>query len=220
MAIQIKICGLTTPAAVETAISGGASHIGYIFFAKSPRNIEPDDAANLADIARDKVIQTVVTVNADDAFLDEIVGKVSPDLLQLHGSETSERVREIKNRFNLPVMKAFSISEPQDLEDVKAYEGVADQFLFDAKPPEGADLPGGNGLSFDWNLLRDFTSSTPYMLSGGLDAENVKEAILRSGAEAIDLSSGVESAPGIKDIAKIETLLKIVSDLHFEGKSK
>ena len=220
MAIQTKICGLTTPAAVETAIGGGASHIGYIFFAKSPRNISPDDAAVLADIARDKVIQTVVTVDADNAFLDEIVNKVSPNLLQLHGSETPERVGEIKSRFNLPVMKAFSISEAQDLENAKAYEGIADQFLFDAKPPKDADLPGGNGISFDWNLLRDFTSSTPYMLSGGLDADNVEEAILRSGATAIDISSGVESSPGIKDIAKIETLLKIVSDLHFEGKSK
>lgn len=220
MAIQTKICGLSTPAAVETAIGGGASHIGYIFFAKSPRNISPDDAAVLAKLARDKVIQTVVTVNADDAFLDEIVDKVSPDLLQLHGSETPERIREIKDRFGLPVMKAFSIRESQDLDNTKAYEGVADQFLFDAKPPKGADLPGGNGISFDWNLLRDFTSATPYMLSGGLDADNIEEAILRSGATAIDLSSGVESAPGIKDIAKIETLLKIVSDLHFEGKSK
>ncbi|MFK5979497.1 MAG: phosphoribosylanthranilate isomerase [Rhizobiaceae bacterium] len=220
MAIQTKICGLTTPAAVETAISGGASHIGYIFFAKSPRNISPDNAATLADLARGKVIQTIVTVNAGDAFLDEIVNKVRPNLLQLHGSETPERVREIKSRFNLPLIKAFSISEAQDLEITKAYEGVADQFLFDAKPPKGADLPGGNGISFDWNLLRDFTSSTPYMLSGGLNADNVEEAVLLSGAEAIDISSGVESAPGIKDIAKIETLLKIVSNLHFEGKAK
>ena len=141
MAIQTKICGLTTPAAVETAIGGGASHIGYIFFAKSPRNISPDDAATLADLARDKVIQTVVTVNADDAFLDEIVEKVRPDLLQLHGSESPERIREIKDRFNLPVMKAFSINGPQDLENVKAYEAVADQFLFDAKPPKGAIFP-------------------------------------------------------------------------------
>jgi len=161
MAIQTKICGLTTPAAVETAIGGGATHIGYIFFARSPRNIAPDAAAILADIARNKVIQTAVSVNADDAFLEEIIENIHPDLLQLHGSESPERVRELKARFDLPVMKAFSISEQQDLESVKAYEGIADQFLFDAKPPKGAELPGGNNITFDWTLLRNFTSPTP-----------------------------------------------------------
>ena len=219
MAIQTKICGLTTPAAVATALSGGASHIGFIFFAKSPRNISPKMAGELSALLEDQAIRTAVTVDADDDFLDEIVNNLHPALLQLHGSETPQRVQEVKQRYGLPVMKAFAISKPEDLEKTSIYEGIADQFLFDAKPPKGADLPGGNGVSFDWNLLRDFASNTPYMLSGGLDADNVAQAIELSGAHAIDVSSGVESAPGIKDIAKIETLLKIISKLPDEGKS-
>ncbi|MFZ2100741.1 MAG: phosphoribosylanthranilate isomerase [Oricola sp.] len=209
MTLEIKICGLKTPEAVDAALSGGATHVGFIFFARSPRNIGVEEAAELAKRAREGGAKAVaVTVDADDAYLESIVSMMKPDMLQLHGSETPERVRELKQRFGLPVMKAFAIRDATDLAKCVPYLTAADRFLFDAKPPAGSDLPGGNGLAFDWQLLATLDDRIDYMLSGGLDPENVGDALAISHARAIDVSSGVENAPGVKDISKIAAFIE------------
>lgn len=212
--LDIKICGLKTADAVDAAIAGGASHLGFIFFAPSPRNIEPDMAAELAARARGKAACVAVTVNADDEMLDQIVETMRPGLLQLHGSEPPERVHELKQRHGLPVMKAFPVREAADLEAIKPYRGVADRMLFDAKPPKGADLPGGNGIAFDWPLLAGLDAGTGYMLSGGISAANVDQALSQAHPTGLDISSGVESAPGVKDIGLIEQFLSRVTELQ------
>ncbi|ENR02775.1 N-(5'-phosphoribosyl)anthranilate isomerase [Brucella ovis IntaBari-2006-46-332] len=214
MALDIKICGLKTPEAVAAALDGGATHIGFIFFPKSPRHITPDAAARLRAAATGRAVTVAVTVDADDEALDEIVKTVRPDMLQLHGGETPERVRFLKERYNLPVMKAFSIREAGDLEAIAPYRGIADRFLFDAKPPKGSELPGGNGISFDWNLLAALDADIDYMLSGGLNADNIAEALLKTGAPGIDISSGVECAPGEKDVRLIENFFQAVADAN------
>ncbi|UWF66518.1 MULTISPECIES: phosphoribosylanthranilate isomerase [unclassified Brucella] len=214
MALDIKICGLKTPEAVAAALDGGATHIGFIFFPKSPRHITPDAAARLRAAATGRAEAVAVTVDADDETLDEIVKTVRPDMLQLHGGETPERVRFVKARYNLPVMKAFSIREAGDLEAIAPYRGIADRFLFDAKPPKGSELPGGNGISFDWNLLAALDADIDYMLSGGLNADNIAEALLKTGAPGIDISSGVECAPGEKDVRLIENFFQAVADAN------
>ena len=208
---MIKICGLSTTEAIEAAQSGGATHLGFIFFPKSPRNVSPDLAAELVKPLSD--IETVaVTVNADDAFLDEIITKMRPTLLQLHGSESPQRLEDVRKKFNLPIIKALAVCDQSDLEKVQTYNGVADLLLLDAKPPKGSDLPGGNGVSFDWSLLDDLQTKTPVLLSGGIDMDNVDEAMKRvrdksSSINGLDVSSGVESAPGAKDIGKITAFL-------------
>ncbi|MCS4244763.1 phosphoribosylanthranilate isomerase [Rhizobium sp. BIGb0125] len=207
---DIKICGLKTSEAVEKAVARGASHIGFIFFEKSPRNIEPDIAGKLADAVRGRAKIVAVTVNADNDDLDEIIALLKPDILQLHGTETPERVLNVKAIYGLPVMKALSIREADDLIRVEPYIGIADRFLFDAKPPKGSDLPGGNGVSFDWSLLAGLDADIDYMLSGGLNKDNVAEALSRTGARGIDLSSGVESAPGVKDLGLIDALFDAI----------
>jgi phosphoribosylanthranilate isomerase len=207
---DIKICGLKTSEAVEKAVARGASHIGFIFFEKSPRNIEPDIAGKLADAVRGRAKIVAVTVNADNDDLDEIIALLKPDILQLHGTETPERVLNVKAIYGLPVMKALSIREADDLISVEPYIGIADRFLFDAKPPNGSDLPGGNGVSFDWSLLAGLDADIDYMLSGGLNKDNVAEALSRTGARGIDLSSGVESAPGVKDLGLIDALFDAI----------
>ncbi len=199
MSVSVKICGLKTHAAMEAALKGGADYVGFIFFPKSPRHIELDNAAVLADQARGRAKIVAVSVNADDAALDAIVAAVKPDYLQLHGGESPERVMQIKQRYQLPAIKAITIREAADLELIKPYRGIVDQFLFDAKPPAGSDLPGGNGVSFDWTILADLDDDVDYMLSGGLDAANITAALQLTGTDTIDLSSGVESAPGVKD---------------------
>lgn len=200
---DIKICGLSTPDTVAAALNGGASAIGFIFFAPSPRNVEPEQAAALRQAARGRAKAVAVTVDADDAFLDAIVGAMRPDLLQLHGKETPARVAEIKARYGLPAMKAISVREASDLDAVAGYRGVADRLLFDAKPPRNAALPGGNGLAFDWRLLATLDPDLDYMLSGGLNPGNVGEAIRLLDPPGLDISSGVESAPGVKDTGLI-----------------
>jgi phosphoribosylanthranilate isomerase len=207
---DIKICGLSTAETVECAVARGATHIGFIFFEKSPRNIEPDIAGKLADAVRGTVKVVAVTVDADNDELDEIVDLLKPDILQLHGHETPERVLNIKAIYGLPVMKAFSIRDGDDLAKIDPYIGIADRFLFDAKPPVGSDLPGGNGVSFDWTILRSLDGSIDYMLSGGLNKDNIAEALAETGARGIDASSGVESAPGIKDPAMIDAFFDAV----------
>lgn len=209
MTLDIKICGLKTEEAVDAALEGGANHIGFIFFEKSPRHIEREAARDLAIRARQKLaIPVAVTVDADDVALAEIVATVEPGMLQLHGSESPTRVADVRAKFGLPVMKALAIREAVDLDKATPYLGIADRFLFDAKPPANSELPGGNGVSFDWALLATLDDRVNYMLSGGLDPENVEEALTISGARALDVSSGVESAPGVKDINKIAAFLE------------
>ncbi|TPL49374.1 phosphoribosylanthranilate isomerase [Mesorhizobium sp. B2-4-2] len=210
MALDVKICGLKTDQAMAAALVGGASHVGFIFFAKSPRYIEPAAAGRLREAARGKALAVAVTVDANDSFLDDIVDSMRPDTLQLHGSETPERVAELKARYDLPVMKALPLSEAADLERIKPFVGVADRFLFDAKPPKGSELPGGNGVAFDWRVLTGLDAGLDYMLSGGLNAANIGDALRLASPPGIDVSSGVESAPGIKDPALIEQFFRAV----------
>jgi phosphoribosylanthranilate isomerase len=209
--LDIKICGLKTDEAMAAALAGGASHVGFIFFPKSPRYVEPEDAGRLRQAARGKALAVAVTVDADDAFLDRIVSAMHPDILQLHGAETPERVAAVKARYGLPAVKVISVREAADLAAIEPYRGVADRLMFDAKPPKGSELPGGNGVTFDWRLLAGLAADTDYFLSGGLNAGNIGEALRIAGPPAIDISSGVESAPGVKEPALIEAFFRAVS---------
>ena len=199
----IKICGLSTPETVAAALDNGADMIGFIFFPKSPRHVSVEHAARLRQAAFGRAIAVAVSVDASDVALDAIVAGMKPDMLQMHGHESPERVREVKARFALPVMKATSVRERADLDQIAPFMGIADKFLLDAKAPKGSDLPGGNGVSFDWRLLSALDPGLDYMLSGGLNAGNVAEALLLTHAPGLDVSSGVERAPGIKDIGMI-----------------
>lgn len=198
--ISVKICGLTAPEHVRAAVEAGARYIGFNFFPKSPRFAPIAQAAALAKDAPVGVAKVALAVNLSDSELDEIVAGVPLDMLQLHGSESPERVAEVKRRFGLPVIKAIGVAEVEDLAAIDLYSDVADQLLIDAKPPKNSELPGGNGLPFDWRLLagRKYWR-TPWMLSGGLNPQNVAEAIRMTGARQVDVASGVESAPGVKD---------------------
>jgi len=196
---KIKICGLSKAEHVQTAVAAGAGYLGFVFFAKSPRNVTIEQARDLAADVPVGVAKVALTVNADDAMLDAIIDAVPLDMLQLHGSETVTRVAEIRSRYGLPVMKAVGVSGKDDLAALDAYSKVADQLLVDAKPPKGADLPGGNGLAFDWRLIANRRWGVPWMLAGGLTPQNVAEAVQLTGAAQVDVSSGVETAPGQKD---------------------
>jgi phosphoribosylanthranilate isomerase len=208
MPIDIKICGLKTAAALDAALFGGASHVGFIFFPKSPRNIAPQEAGRLREAALGRAKAVAVTVDADDALLDAIVAAMAPDMLQLHGKESPARVAEVKARYGLPAMKALSVSEAADVTAAEAYRGVADRMLFDARPPKGAELPGGNGVPFDWRILDGYRGD--YFLSGGLTPENVGAAIRLLEPPGLDVSSGVESAPGVKDAELIAAFFAAV----------
>jgi len=211
MTLDIKICGLTTQAALDAALANGASHIGFVFFKKSPRNISLPLAASLRDRVMNRAQVVAVTVDADNRLLDEIIYQLKPDLLQLHGAETPRRLAEIKHRYNLPVMKAIAVHNKSDLQNLVPYRGIADRILFDAKAPKDSDLPGGNGVSFDWHVLDGLDESVDYMLSGGLRPDNVAGALANTRATGIDVSSGVEKEPGVKDIALINAFFKAVS---------
>lgn len=210
MTLDIKICGLKTPEAVDHAVSLGATHIGFIFFPKSPRYVEPADAGRLADRVRGRAKIVAVTVDADNDDLDEIIDLLRPDILQLHGRETPERVLTVKAVSGLAVMKALSISEADDLKRIEPYEGIANRFLLDAKPPKGSELPGGNGVSFDWTLLAALDGQVDYMLSGGLTKDNVADALRIARPPGLDLSSGVESSPGVKDLRMMDEFFEAV----------
>ncbi|MEO0543007.1 MAG: phosphoribosylanthranilate isomerase [Pseudomonadota bacterium] len=208
--MDIKICGLSTMETISAVAESGGTHAGFIFFEKSPRNVSVALAADLMAHAQNLGLKTVaVTVDADDAFLDEIVAVAQPEILQLHGKETPERLGEVKSRHSRETWKALSISTVDDLAKLDPYRGIADRFLLDAKPPKGSQLPGGNAVSFDWSILSKMPENTDYLLSGGVDMNNAAEAVA-AGATALDLSSGVESAPGIKDIGKIRAFFKAV----------
>ncbi|KMK68889.1 phosphoribosylanthranilate isomerase [Puniceibacterium sp. IMCC21224] len=197
--IRVKICGLRQPSDVTAVAQAGAAYAGFVFFPKSPRHVTMVQARELAILAPVGLAKVALVVDADDALLDEIVAQVPLDLLQLHGRETPERVVAIKARYGLPVMKAVGIAASEDLPALDIYGKVADQLLVDARPPKGAELPGGNGLAFDWRLIAGRRWPVPWMLAGGLTPANVAKAISLTGARQVDVSSGVETAPGVKD---------------------
>ena len=205
--IRVKICGLTTEQSVLDVAKAGAHYMGLVFFEKSPRNVPLPLARDLALAAPVGLAKVALTVNADDATLDHIVETVPLDMIQLHGSETPERVSTIKNRYGLPVMKAVGLADVDDLAKLNDYAGVADQILVDAKPPKNGPLPGGNGLSFDWQLIAGRRWPVPWMLAGGLTPDNAAQAVKMTGARQLDLSSGVETAPGVKDAGKIRAFM-------------
>ncbi|MES0825905.1 phosphoribosylanthranilate isomerase [Ruegeria sp. SCP11] len=207
--VSVKICGLTAPDHVRASVDAGARYLGFNFFPKSPRYVSPEQAAELAAPVPVGVAKVALVVNATDELLDSITRTVPFDMLQLHGSETVERVREVKDRYGLPVMKVIGVAEAEDLAAIDAYSDVADQLLIDAKAPKNAVLPGGNGLAFDWRLLagRKYWRK-PWMLAGGLNPDNVAEAIRMTGAQQVDVASGVESAPGVKDGDLIKAFIK------------
>lgn len=214
---DIKICGLKTQEAIERAIARGATHVGFIFFPKSPRHIDPEVAAELTEPVRGRARIVAVTVDASDEDLDDIVHLLKPDILQMHGSETPERVLQVKALYGLPVMKAFSVRDASDLDRIDPYLGVADRFLFDAKAPAGSELPGGNGVSFDWKIMASLDESVDYMLSGGLNKDNVGLALASTRARGLDVSSGVESAPGVKDTAMIDAFFDAIAEARSVG---
>lgn len=201
--IQVKICGLRRLDDVAAVAAAGAAYAGFVFFAKSPRHLTVAAARPLLLAVPEGLAKVALTVDADDAALDAIVTALPLDMLQLHGAESPERVAEVRARYGLPVMKAVGVASEGDLAAVFEYSLVADQLLIDAKPPKGAAIPGGNGVAFDWRLLAGRRWLRPWMLAGGLTPENVAEAIRLTGAAQVDVSSGVESAPGVKDVGRI-----------------
>lgn len=207
MRTAVKICGITTEDALVTALSAGADAVGFVFFPPSPRALSPERAAGLASRAP-HLLKVGLFVDADDALLDAAVASARLGALQLQGSETPERIATLKARYSLPVWRAVGIKTTADLRAAERQFAGADRLLLDAKPPEGAPLPGGNGLRFDWKLLTEARPTMPWILAGGLDPSNVAGAIRQTGAPYVDVSSGVEDAPGVKSLAKIEAFIK------------
>ena len=210
MATEVKICGLTTAQTVDAALAGGADYIGLVFFPRSPRHVDIKAGIKLADLARGQAKIVALFVDPEDRALDGILEQVQPDMIQLHGDESAPRVKEIRQRCHLPVIKAIRVGSAVDAKRAQRYNDAADLILFDAKAPKGAALPGGNGLAFDWHALDDIKDHMRFMLSGGLTEANVVEAIKLTQARAVDVSSGVETAPGVKDPELIRRFLKAV----------
>jgi phosphoribosylanthranilate isomerase len=208
--IQTKICGLKTAEAVAAALDGGAAFIGFIFFEASPRNIAPEDAARLAPPARGRARVTAVTVDPDDALLDRLMASLKPDLIQLHGRETPARAAAVAQRTGAEVIKVLPVSDASDVSAASAFEGVAAHLMFETRPPKGAAAPGGHGVAFDGSILQGRRFSRPWFLAGGLDPWNVADAVRASGAPMVDVSSGVERGPGVKDPALISAFLEAV----------
>ncbi len=215
MTVEAKICGLNTPDSVTAAVAGGAAYVGFVFYPPSPRAVDAAQAAALARLVPDGINRVGLFVDMEDAAMDAILGTVPLELLQLHGAETPERVAAIRQRTGVAVMKAVRIAGPGDVALAARFAAVCDRILFDAKPPAdmAGALPGGNALAFDWRLIAGHDWSVPWMLSGGLDADNVAEAVRVSGAGAVDVSSGVEARPGVKDPARIGAFLDAVRAL-------
>jgi phosphoribosylanthranilate isomerase len=210
----VKICGLTSENSIKHAVTAGADYIGFVFFSKSPRYVTFSQAADLASLIPESVIKVALVVDPNNTLLSDMVKHVPIDMIQLQGRESPQRVREIKELTGLPVMKAVGVSEEADLEIIDSYATVADQLLIDAKPAKGSILPGGNGLAFDWKLMSGKTWDVPWMLAGGLNAENVVEAIQITGAAQIDVSSGVEKTPGDKDPDKVTLFIQKAKQSH------
>ncbi len=211
MSVDAKICGVSTPGALAAAVSGGARWVGLVFFPRSPRAVTVEQAAALTEGLGPQTQSVALLVDPEDALLEQVAERLRPDLLQLHGSETVKRVAEIRGRWGIPVMKVIKVARAEDLEPVAAFEPVADRLLFDAKPPASLanPLPGGNALSFDWRLLAGRRWGRPWMLSGGLTLDNLREAVQITAAPAVDVSSGVEDAPGQKSPEKIREFLAL-----------
>jgi phosphoribosylanthranilate isomerase len=207
MPVVIKICGLTTPEALDTALAAGADMVGFVFFAASPRHVELATARALGERVRGRALKVALSVDTGDEELAASVAALEPDMLQLHGTESPERVVAVRGRFGLPVMKALPIAERDDLAAVRRYDTVADRLIFDARATRAATRPGGLGKRFDWRLLEGVSAGVPFMLSGGLDAGNVAEALRITGAPGVDVSSGVERAIGEKDLGKIRSFI-------------
>lgn len=205
MATRVKICGIKSAPILEATIALGADFLGFVFYPPSPRSLTPDTAKPLAKLAKGRCGLVALLVDADDALIEAVIACVSPDMLQLHGSESPERAGDIRRRFGVPVMKAIKVETADDAKAALAYDGIAERILFDAKAPRdlAGALPGGNGLAFDWRLLEGMRGNLDFMLSGGLTPENVAAAVRLTGAWAVDVSSGVESKPGEKDLALI-----------------
>ena len=212
MSLIVKICGLSTPEALEVALNAGADMVGFVFFPPSPRHVALEAAAVLGRHTRGRAQKVALTVDADDDLLAAIVAALQPDMLQLHGKEPPARVAAIGRNFGLPVMKAIAVAAKSDLGAVSAYAGVADRMLFDGRAPREATRPGGLGKTFDWRLLENFNPGVPFMLSGGLEAGNVADALRVTRAPAVDVSSGVERAPGEKDLDKIRDFIRAARD--------
>lgn len=207
MSVIVKICGLTTAAGLDAALASGADMVGFVFFDKSSRHISLELATTLGRQAANRACKVLLTVDASDPILAAAIAALDPGILQLHGSETPERIASIRARFGLPVLKAIRIGDTADLLQVPLFDAVSDYLLFDAKPREASALPGGNGKSFDWSLLGMIETKKPWLLAGGLHAANVAEALAKTRARGVDVSSGVESAAGKKDRAKIEAFI-------------
>lgn len=218
MPVKVKICGVRTPAIVETAAEEGADYVGLVFFAKSPRHLTMAEAKALARAASGRIGTVAVLVDPDDALIDDVVATVGPDLLQLHGREAPERVAAIKARTKVPVMKAVSIAVASDVAGARAYAAIADRILFDAKADASAALPGGNGVAFDWRALKGF--GAPFALSGGLTPDTVAPAIAMTGAAMVDVSSGVERAPGEKDPDLVKRFIRAAKSAGREPRAK
>ena len=208
MALSIKICGLKTPQALDVALDSGADLVGFVFFPPSPRNLGLEAARMLGQRVKDGAGKVALTVDANDDTLLDIIAALKPDMLQLHGSETPDRVVAVRTRFGLPVMKALPIADRKDLSPIRQYAQVVDRLIFDARAPKDATRPGGLGKPFDWTLLKDINFGVPFVLSGGLDASNVLEALRITRAPGLDVSSGVERAPGEKDPEKIRAFIR------------
>ncbi|NNE86267.1 MAG: phosphoribosylanthranilate isomerase [Alphaproteobacteria bacterium] len=215
MTVAAKICGIKDPVAMQTAIDGGAAYVGLVFYPQSPRAVTPGTAAKLAALVPEGVTKVGLFVDADNAQIARVLEEVSLDMLQLHGNETPERCTDIRNRFGRPVMKVIKVATLDDVNSANDYCDLVDWLMFDAKPPSSMTnaLPGGNAVQFDWTLLAGWNWPVPWMLAGGLVADNVAEAVSRSGAAVVDVSSGVESAPGKKDPAEITRFLAAVAEL-------
>lgn len=213
MPVDVKICGLGTAGTVAAAVDGGAAYLGFVFFPPSPRRVTPDEARELAAAVPEGIAKVGLVVDADDQALRTILSRTPLDFLQLHGDERPRRVKEIKDRFGLGVIKAVAVSGPEDIEKARTYEDVADLLLFDAKPPEGAERPGGNALVFDWRLINGASWRLPWLLAGGIDAGNLAAAVDISGAAAVDVSSGVEDQLGVKNAEKIGAFLRAAKSL-------
>ena len=213
MPVQVKICGVRDREALASAVEGGAAAVGFVFVAGSPREVSPEEAARLAPHVPPPMLKVGMFVDAEDAAIGAALEASGLDVLQLHGRETPERVAEVGRRFGCTVWKALPVAGKADISAAFAYDGAADRLLFDSRPPEGARLPGGNARSFDWSLLAEPLPDLPWLLSGGLSADNLEEAVRISGARAVDVSSGVERRRGIKDPAMIRAFLEKAATL-------
>jgi phosphoribosylanthranilate isomerase len=210
MSVVVKICGLKTSDALDVALDAGADMVGFVFFPPSPRHLGFEAAVSLGQSVRGRARKVALSVDATDDWLAASVEALRPDLLQLHGKETPERVAMVRSRFGIPVIKALAIEDRADLAAIPAYAGLVERVLFDARAPREATRPGGLGKSFDWRLLENLNIDVPFMLSGGLNPDNVEEAMRLTGAPSVDVSSGVERAPGEKDPDKIRAFIRAV----------